>query len=320
MTTASEAPRITPGESAKITQRQDEPQHLQRLLAYTYHYRLALRWRRARAAGTFVVAAIGPILALFVPAVAGLVAATAAGWLVLGRTIFTWLEQRNTLQAVKIQELYDTDLFHLPWNDSLAGRRPSPEDVAAAARQIRDDKPYRNWYSIDLGDTPWPADVLLCQRQSTVWSRRDHHAYGITVFIVGLLWLVVGLIIALTCDLSLADYLVRVFLPSAPVLLDAVELGRAHWRHAAARQRIEHTINELWDQYVSKPESLTVAECRAIQDATYILRRDGPRVPGFFYAIRKSSSQATTRAGAESLRAQLPSSASTPPSRPAIDE
>ena len=23
---------------------------------------------------------------------------------------------------------------------------------------------YRDWYSIDLGDTPWPGDVLLCQR------------------------------------------------------------------------------------------------------------------------------------------------------------
>jgi hypothetical protein len=45
-------------------------------------------------------------------------------------------------------------------------RADSPEDVIAAARCIRNDAPCRNWCSIDLGDTPWPAHVLLCQRQS----------------------------------------------------------------------------------------------------------------------------------------------------------
>jgi hypothetical protein len=71
------------------------------------------------------------------------------------------------LEAARVQKLYDTRLFHVPWNAALAGRPPVPDDVAAAARHIRDDTQYRRWYSIDLGDTPWPADVLLCQRQST---------------------------------------------------------------------------------------------------------------------------------------------------------
>lgn len=93
------------------------------------------------------------------------------------------MEQRTTLEAARIQELYDTQLFHLHWNAALVGRPPVPDDVAAAARRIRDDTPCRRWYSIDLGDTPWPADVLLCQRQSAIWSRRDRHAYGTTVLI-----------------------------------------------------------------------------------------------------------------------------------------
>ena len=128
----------------------------------------------------------------------------------------SWLEEHQTLLAVRVQELYDTRLFKLPWNTALAGREPAPEDVAAAAARIRDDSRYRDWYSIDLGDTPWPGDVLLCQRMSMIWSRRDHRAYGTTILITGIAWFLLGLAIALARDLSLADYLIKIFLPSSP--------------------------------------------------------------------------------------------------------
>jgi hypothetical protein len=301
--TGAQAARPVPeGASARISQRQDEPQHLNRLLAYSHDYQVAHRWRRARALGTFVLAAVGPFVSLFIPATTDLVAAISAGWLVLGRTVLTGMEQRATLHAARVQELYDTNLFHLPWNAALAGRRPSPDDVAAAARHITDDRDYRNWYSIDLGNTPWPADVLLCQRQSMVWSRQDHRSYSATILTAGVSWFVVGLIIALVRDLSLADYLIKIFLPSAPAFLDTVELARLHWQHANARQQAEHKIDDLWQAYTAQPEQLAVSDCREIQDAAYLLRRDGPRVPHLFYKLRRATSEANTKAGTAALR------------------
>jgi hypothetical protein len=197
-------------------------------------------------------------------------------------------------------------LFHLPWNSSLVGRRPTPDDVAAAARHIKSDTRYRNWYSIDLGNTPWPADVLLCQRQSMVWSRRDHRAYGTTILVAGVSWFLVGLVIALARNLSLADYLVKIFLPSAPAFLDSLELARLHWHHTAARQQVEHRIHDLWEAHASQPAALTIAECREIQDAAYLLRRDGPRIPDLFYKLRLTTSDESTKEGTAALRAEIP--------------
>jgi hypothetical protein len=286
---------VPEGQSARIKQRQDEPEHLQRLLAYSRYYQVAHRWRRIRA--------VGPFIALFIHGTSDLVAAISAGWLVLGRTVLTWMEQRGTLEAVRVQELYDADLFHIPWNTALVGRRPAPEDVAAAARHITDDTRYRDWYSIDLGDTPWPADVLLCQRQSMVWSRQDHRAYGSAILVTGISWFIVGLVIALVRDLSLADYLIKIFLPSAPAFLDSADLTALHLRHAGNRQQAEHKIDDLWQAYVARPEELTVVACREVQDSAYLLRRDGPRVPQLFYKLRRTASEEATKAGASVLRA-----------------
>ncbi|MEV0283497.1 S-4TM family putative pore-forming effector [Kribbella sp. NPDC050820] len=301
------APRPVPaGESARIKQRQNEEEHLRRLLAYSRHYQIAHRWRRARALGTVGLASVGPILALAIPASSEVVAAVSAGWLVLGRTLLTWLEQRSTLDAVRTQELFDTSLFHLPWNTPLVGRPPAPEDQAAAARHIKDDTKYRDWYSIELGNTPWPADVLLCQRQSMVWSRRDHHAYGTTVLITGTSWFLVGLAVALVGNLTLADYLIKIFLPSAPAFLDTLDIARQHWTHSAARRQIEERIHDLWQAYLHRSSSLRAADCREVQDSAYLLRRDGPRVPNLFYRLRRSTSEATTKSGTAAIRNTSP--------------
>jgi hypothetical protein len=295
-------PRLVPvGSSAQIKERQDQPQHLQRLLAYSHLYRTAQRWRRVRAFGTFVLATVGPIVALLVPPSSDIVAAVAATWLVAGRTVLSWLEEHDIGRAVGVQELYDTRLFKLPWNTALAGREPAPEDVAAAAAHIRDDTRYRDWYCIDLREVPWPGDVLLCQRMSMIWSRRDHRAYGTAVLITGIGWFLLGLVVALVRDLSLAAYLIKIFLPSSPALLDCAELARAHWRHATRREQAEHKIRDLWDANQTDPAGIEPTGCREIQDTAYLLRRDGPRVPEYFYRLRQQSTIAALSSGAAAL-------------------
>ena len=293
---------VPAGSPGRIRDRQDQPRHLQRLLAYSHLYAVAQRWHRAGALGTFLLATAAPVISLLVPSTSDILAAVSAGWLVAGRTVLSWLEDHQKLQAARVQELYDTRLFNLPWNTALAGREPAPEDVAAAAARIRDDSPYRDWYSIDLGDTPWPGDVLLCQRMSMIWGRRDHRAYGTAILITGIAWFLLGLSIALARDLSLADYLIKIFLPSSPALLDCTELARSHWRHAAGRENAEEDIQDIWDTHRDDPANIDPTSCRNIQDTAYLLRRHGPRVPAFFYKLRRPATQAAMEAGATALR------------------
>jgi hypothetical protein len=287
--------------AARIQIRQDEPAHFRRLLAYSHLYNRAQWWRRIRSLGTFTLATAAPIIALTFPATGDVLAAVSAGWLVLGRTTLSWLEQHARYKAVQVQELYDVRLFYLPWNSALAGRQPGPEDIASAAHHIRNRDRFTGWYTVDVADTPWPGDVLLCQRQSLVWSRRDHRGYGTAVLATGIAWLLVGLTVAFVRDLTIAEYLIKIFLPSAPAFLDSYELARAHWSDAAAQEEIEDRINEIWSSYHNNPAAIPITECREIQDSAFALRRNGQRVPTLFYLIRKATSDRATAAGARTL-------------------
>jgi SMODS-associating 4TM effector domain len=301
----TQVPRPVPfGAPGRIRERQDQPQHLRRLLACSYLYAVARRWHRAGAVGTFLLATAAPIISLLVPSTTDILAAVSAGWLVAGRTVLSWLEQHQKLLAASVQELYDTSLFRLPWNIALAGREPAPEDVAAAAARIRDDSPYRDWYSVDLGDTPWPGDVLLCQRMSIIWGRRDHRAYGTVILVTGIAWFLLGLSIALARDLSLADYLIKIFLPTSPALLDCTQLARSHWEQAAGRENAEKDIQNIWDACRDDPASIDPAACRNVQDSSFLLRSHGPFVPGLFYKLRRPAAQVAMAAGAKAFRSR----------------
>lgn len=300
--TTGQHPPVPPGTSSRIKERQDQPEHLNRLLAYSRLYKTATRWRRIRTWGNVLLALTAPLFAVLLPAGAGTRGAIAALWLVLGRTVLSGLEHSASLRAVTIQELYDTKLFHLPWNQALVGRQPVPDDVSSAARRISDHGPYLDWYSVDLGDTPWPGDVLLCQRQSAVWSRRDHHAYGTFLAISGSMWALAIIVFALVRDMTLLTFLVALFLPSAAALLDTIELARSHWQQSVKRRQVEDDIHDVWNRHQANAGDIPAEECRRLQDATYLLRRDGPPVPNWFYDRRRSETTAVTNDGTTTLR------------------
>jgi len=284
-----------------ITDRQDQPEHLDRLAAYSHRYRVAGRWRAVRMAGTLLLAAAVPVLAFAQPSWADQLAAVAAFWLVLGRTAFTWLERSSYLKAAVMQEYYDTQLFDLPWNETLAGPEPHQVDIAADAAKMKKRSKLLHWYDVDVSSLPWPADVLLCQMQSSSWSRRDHEAYSARLIGAATLGAAAGLVYGFATDLSLPEFLVRLFLPSAPALLDAVELALAHHTHARDRRKVEDAATAAWRTHQHGAQ-VTGSMVRHVQDSAMQLRRDQPRVPNLFYILRRKASSRATISAASVVR------------------
>lgn len=280
------------------------------LRAYSWHYQQARRWHLAKILGTVVLAAAAPAVTFWFPEAADGVAAAAGAWVLVGRTVLAIAEQRQIRQAVTVQEQFDTDLFELPWNASLAGPKAAAEDIADGARHVPDDSRLRDWYAPTSG-APWPLDVLLCQRSSAVWGRRVHYDYGITVATLGGGWFLAGIIMGLAAHLTLGGYLISLFLPSQPAFLDAIELSRSHLRQSADKQAIEQQADALWEKGCRKPTSVTAADCRTIQDQAYRLRSGGPRVAQWFYRLRRGRDQQAMEAAVSHLLDRFTTSART---------
>lgn len=288
-----------------ITTRQDQPVHFERLVSYTYRYGIAGRWRSARMLGTLVLAGLVPVLAYADPDAAAVLGAVAAAWLVLGRTILRRCEQASYRRAALVQEFYDTQLFELEWNGALAGAEPNVADMTADAMKLTKPKKrdaLRVWYDVDLTGLPWPVDVLTCQLQSSIWSRRDHRAYALFLGTTATAWLLAGVVYAGSVGMSLTHFLVALFLPSAPALTDAAELTAAHWQQFGERLSVELDAQKALQDFHHGGVLPSATLVRSVQDHAYRLRRDQPRVPRWFYSLRKSASALVTRTAAQAVR------------------
>lgn len=234
--------------------------------------------------------------------------AVAAGYLVLARTALTAAEARARRRAAQVQERYDTALFGLHWNDAVAGGQPSPDDMERSAEKFLKSRRYRQaperydrWYDVDLDGLPWPADVLMCQRQSAVWARSDHRAYSVVLWSAFAALLVACVAVGATKDMRLASWLV-LFLPIAPAALDLADTARAHRRHAAVRAAAEADIAKVWSEHAAARDQIPPTENRRIQDAAYLNRRDAARVPNWFYGLRRAQTAIVTALGTQALR------------------
>jgi hypothetical protein len=290
---------------AAIRERQNDRPALAAARAFRRRYMLARRWRTLRFAGSALIGTAGIALALFGSASsAEYIGAIGAAWLLGSRIAMRPNERRRQHDGALAQEVFDTEVFRLPWNGTRAGRRPAPEDIANwGRRQSEEDLP--DWYP-DTNGANHPVDVLICQRAIVTWARQDHETYARL-----LRWVAtaigIGIIaLALALDLSLGEFLLRLGLPYLPLAFEMLDVADENSRFAELKLRLEENADALFAEAVDGTAP-TVESCRQLQDEIFASRR-GVGIPQWFYSVTRDGRQRNMEEVAAELVRKLPPS------------
>lgn len=300
--------RSTGASSSGIKQRQDDLANLVLQHAKKRRYDVADRWANVTVGGTVAFALLVPFAALVWPATAAWLSAVAAGWLVMGKGWCQRRQEADNAQAARYQEMFETRLFALPWNEALCGRRPGEDEIARDAQRVRNEAGQTGWF-YDDGTTPRPADVLLAQLENVLWGKSNHAGFASLFRGVGVAVFLVGIVIASVLRLEMTDYLIRLLFPCLPALQDSFLLAGAHRNQAEAKKRLEEQIIELLDRY-ARHATVEDLDLRSVQDGAYQLRVSGPNVPSWFYKLQKSKDSKAIHAAMDSWRDKLAASTS----------
>lgn len=286
-----------------IAARQNEPVHMRLLRAKKYRHDIADRWANLNVAGTIGFAVLVPVIAMIWPGTAAWLSAAAAGWLVLGRSLFRRFEQASADLGIRYQEEFETSVFSLPWNTALANERPRTDAIVDDARRARRAQSQRDWFADD-GATPRPADLLLAHLESALWGRRNHHLYARWLNILAAVIATAGILVAVVAGLSVTDYLIRLLFPSLPALQDALFLADEHRKTSSAKAQLESQIIQLLETLAAGGH-VTEADCRSLQDAAYTVRRGSPSMPTWFFRARHKIDNNAIRSTLDDWRARL---------------
>ncbi|WP_256104301.1 S-4TM family putative pore-forming effector [Streptomyces sp. ODS05-4] len=275
-----------PARARDIPSRQNDPDMIALLRAAHGWHRQAQHFATVHLAASALLAS-GAILAVLAPAASTPISLVGLGWaLVYGLWAGEWAKSAFRRAAVT-QELFDTQLFGLPWNAAIAGEPPEPHEVNRLSRRYRgDEAKLRDYYEIDA--LPQPLDVLACQLQNLAWGTRVRRRYGAAVQWGLVLWCLAGVVVGVTTTMSVSAVLTSWFVPSLGLLLLGVDTFRAQRDTVAARERAQRELSARIDAYVADgsrpqrhPELLALS--RQVQDVLLQTRLAHVRVPDWFF-------------------------------------
>jgi SMODS-associating 4TM effector domain len=209
--------------------------------------------------------------------------------------------------GAKIQELFDCNLFEIPWRPLVAGEAPAREVIAEECSRYRKrDKNLarlKDWYSPTVSQLPLPLARLVCQRTNAWWDStlRKRYSAALKVMVWALGIFVCGLAIyrGLTVDVFVSSVLA----PLTPAILWGVREIRKHSSAAERLARLQTHIDGKWREALNGnlPDRLLEAESVSIQDEIFRSRSSSPFVFNWVYRLLRGRKEQTMHTVAAQL-------------------
>lgn len=294
-----------------VSQRQNDPDMLQLLRAAFGSHTRGQRIETARVAVSIVLAAAG-LLAAFVDQAATPVAIAGGAWAAIYLAGIFPRAKAEARRGALVQEMFDTELFGLPWK-LTAGPRLPPHEISKLAGMFtpsrgRGDR-LRDWY-VDTSEVPQPYDIFICQEQNLGWDARLRNRWATTLLVLVTAWTLLGALIGYVAGLTVGSTLLRWYLPAAAAILLGIEEYKSHRDIAAERERIIPILQAEIDSAQRPPlppeEQQRVSRiAREIQDVILATRQEAARVPQWFYARYRDDDERDFQSNADRLRERL---------------
>jgi hypothetical protein len=270
---------------SSLAQRQNQPGQLRLLRAASVCHLRAQRLDALRLGVSVVVAAAGVFAALASSAATPITTLGGLWALAYATGLAAW-GGNELRRAALLQEMFDVELFELPWNEVAAGQALGAEEVSHLSQRCRiTDKRLRDYYLVPV--VPRPYDVLGCQQQNLGWAARVRRRYS-RVLLIGVgTWSGLGLVIGWLAKLTVPELVLRWYIPSLAVLLLALDTYRSQRDAAATRERVLALVEALVKTATQQPTPQVVAPlltlARQVQDVIFQARTNHIRAPNLFF-------------------------------------
>ncbi len=205
----------------------------------------------------------------------------------------TPLLRRQLRRAAELQEIFDTRVFGLSWNEGLVGDRAANADIHRLGRKLRPNSKRMQhilggWYD-DTTGIPYPLDVLACQEQNLGWDLRLRSRYRNLIGLALIAWFFLGIALGFAQDASLDQILLGWYAPSLPAFTVGIEILTSQAELISEKRRLLTLIPKIAVGAQQGTAITTQAQllrsARDLQDGIFGSRMITPRVPHLIYRL-----------------------------------
>lgn len=214
--------------------------------------------------------------------------------LVLSLAIFSQGKAKKTL-AASIQQEFDIDVFQMPWDNKLFGKRKNlNSEIAKYSKKILNDDRKKNklynWYRTEVDSFPLNKAILVCQKENFSWDAGLRKRYRIfaLVFVAGIIIVSVG--ISLLKGDSAQDLLLRfvIILPALRWFVNVISGLNDDLKRMESLENVLYSV-----------EDKQMIDLQFIQKEIFENRKSAIKIPDWFYNIFRANDEDRERRSAE---------------------
>lgn len=293
-----------------IVQRQETPESIELLAAQRNVHSRAKNIIGLQMMLSVPVALCAAITTIVKPELKGYVALWGILVVVFDLFVFTpWVKKLRD-NAARIQELFDSKVLGLDWNEISVGKKPEPELIYEEARKhgMEDRKiaGLRSWYPVVIDKVPEVCGVIICQRSNVWWDARMRRKYALSIRVI-LVSIALGLIgYGLYEKKDMFEFLAYIVAPLASTYVfgyrQMMELGDA----ADRLDKLKELSEKIWsDAVAGKDAAALKLKCRTLQDQIFDHRKKNPPIFDFLFRWFRDGNEVLMNKGAETLVSEL---------------
>jgi hypothetical protein len=289
-----------------IVQRQEMPENIELLAAQKNIYSRAKNIIGLQMMLSIPIAICAAITTIVAPELKGYVAIWGILVVVFDLFVFTpWVKKLRD-NAARIQELFDTKVLGLDWNEISVGKRPEPELVHEEAKKHGMEEAkiasLRKWYPIIIDKVPEICGIIISQRSNVWWDARMRRKYTLSIRVI-LVSIALGLIgYGLYEKKDMFEFLAYIVAPLASTYVFGYRQMMEHGDAAERLDKLKELSEKLWSDAVAGKDVATLKlKCRTLQDQIFDHRKKNPPIFDFLFRWFRDGNEVLMNKGAEAL-------------------
>lgn len=271
-----------------IPQRQNEPDFIDRIAASSRAYEIVKSTGKWQNCAAIAAAVAGVGAKAFYPPASGIAALFACGVILADFLYSEPRQKRYRNLGARIQELFDTQLLRVSWNDHRCQERPAPEEINRLASEFKcNDSIDRliDWYSPNVGSLPIEYARFVCQRANMHWDMSLRRTYSAVFYVTSAFLVGVMALVAIANKWDASQIAISLILPILPGIIRLLREARKNLDSANASERTKRMLESAWKVALSGSASVASMEreARHLQDEIFERRQASPNVPQWLY-------------------------------------
>jgi hypothetical protein len=290
----------------RIVEKQELPQNIELLAAQKNLYSKAKNIIGLQLVLSAPIAICATVATIVKPELKGYAALWGILVVVFDLFVFTPYTKKLRDHASRVQELFDSNVLGLDWNEISVGKRPEPELVHEEAKKHgmkeEDIAKLKQWYPIIIDPIPEIYGVIISQRSNVWWDARMRRKYTFSIRFL-LVSIAIGVIgYGLYEKKDMFEFLAYIVAPLASTYVFGYRQMMEHGDAANRLDKLKEVSEKIWSDALTGTEvSVLKLKCRALQDQIFDHRKRNPPIFDFLFRWFRDGNEELMNKGTETL-------------------